>query len=218
MIAIDKLCRVITVHFLGILGVLALLSCPLPVAAQNVIQPFSRLSSLNISWALADFDGDSQPDLVITESPVRNGAYRVSLHLSGTGETSHFDIPWSEHLALTISAQDVDGDRDLDLVITSGIARRPIGVWLNDGTGNFTQGDSSLYPGWIWRGPPALFSRSSTGELPDARPEQSRSTLSGAGSSPFQLAPVDGQRNQPDAHPIRPFLAGQPRVRPPPAV
>jgi hypothetical protein len=45
----------------------------------------------------------------------------------------------------------VDGDHDLDIIVTSGFARQPVAVWINDGRGGFDEGDLAAYPAWIWR-------------------------------------------------------------------
>jgi hypothetical protein len=44
-----------------------------------------------------------------------------------------------------IAAVDVDGDHDLDLVISSRFPLQRIGVWINDGKGSFTQNLYTLY-------------------------------------------------------------------------
>jgi hypothetical protein len=223
VIATDSSCRVITSSFLRILAVVALLLAPVCIHAQDhespgVRLPVSRLASWTVDWAFADLDGDKQPDLAIAHVPSANSLYHVNLRLSGNGASSGFDIRLDQRSGLTISAQDVDGDHDLDLVITSGILRQPVGVWLNDGVGNFSKGDSSLYPERIWRGPPGLYSRSISGASPDARLEQSRSIIWADGASAFELAPVIAGRTFPAFHPLTPCLPGQWRVRPPPAV
>ena len=42
--------------------------------------------------------------------------------------------------------RDVDGDNDRDLLILEPGSRRPVGVWLNDGAGHFTEGEDQT----IW--------------------------------------------------------------------
>src|SRR5262249_34837190 len=43
------------------------------------------------------------------------------------------------------------GDNDLDIIVTTGAARRPVAVWINDGEGGFKEGDLAAYPSWIWQ-------------------------------------------------------------------
>lgn len=105
------------------------------------------------SGALADFDGDQRPDLALAQPQgVFNGAYRyrVDVHLSAEVNTT-FDVDSRASGGLHISAQDVDGDRHLDLVITSEFGREPVGIWINNGHGAFTKGKAEAYVGSIWQ-------------------------------------------------------------------
>jgi hypothetical protein len=45
----------------------------------------------------------------------------------------------------------VDGDHNLDLVITSRFGREPVGVWINDGHGRFTPENADAYAKSIWQ-------------------------------------------------------------------
>ena len=102
----------------------------------------------HIGWTVADFDGDNQPDLVITQTQGRG--YLLQFQLSGNreggapGRTLFPPLPSAFGLHLT--PRDVDGDHDLDIVITSGFARQPVAVWINDGQGRFEEGDLTAYP------------------------------------------------------------------------
>ena len=167
---------------------------------------------------MADLDGDQKSDLALAQVLEHERGYRISLRLSATGDSSYFDLPSGIRSGLTVRAQDVDGDHDLDLVITSGLSRQPVGIWLNDGVGNFTQGDASLYAEWIWRGPPILFSRSTSADRQSACPEESRSTLSLVTASVCQFGPVCRFRIQFTPEPLVSILPGPSRVRPPPAL
>ena len=100
-------------------------------------------------WAITDLDGDHFPDLVSSTgagSDASGYRYRIELQLSGGRQTTPFTITTGNHLGLNIVPRDVDGDRDLDLVVTSGALHQPVGVWINDGQGGFARADSSLYP------------------------------------------------------------------------
>ncbi len=81
-----------------------------------------------------------------------NGAYRyrVDVHLS-TDLNTTFDVDSGAAGGLHIIARDVDGDLDLDLVISSEFGREPIGIWINDGHGAFTKGHAETYIGSIWQ-------------------------------------------------------------------
>jgi hypothetical protein len=120
---------------------------------------FPPSGSWNIDWAIGDFDGDQRPDLARTEvagSGPRDGRYRVQISLSGSGMASSFEVHLARPAGLNIEARDIDGDHDLDLVVTAGLLHQRVGLWINDGQGNFTEADSSLYPDQVWRGPPQV--------------------------------------------------------------
>jgi hypothetical protein len=105
-------------------------------------------------WTVADFDGDKQPDLAFADVKGR-GRYALELELStrreGTSAVRN-DFPAlpSSPFGLHLTARDVDGDHDLDIVITAGFAHQPLAVWINDGQGQFKEGDAAAYPAWIW--------------------------------------------------------------------
>jgi hypothetical protein len=105
------------------------------------------------SGALGDFDGDQHADLALAEPQgVFNGAYRyrVDVYLS-TDLNTTFDVDSGAAGGLHIIARDVDGDLDLDLVISSEFGREPVGIWINDGHGVFTKGQAETYRGSIWQ-------------------------------------------------------------------
>jgi hypothetical protein len=104
--------------------------------------------------AVADLDGDQVPDLA---SGIKTGhtsagySYRVDLDLSRNPNGKSFSVLSQEPNGLNIQAIDVDGDHDLDLVITNHWSMKPIGVWINDGSGSFTPGDLDQYGSRIWQ-------------------------------------------------------------------
>ena len=104
--------------------------------------------------AIADLDGDHIPD---TASSIKVGqnehgySYRVDLALSRDVNASPLTALSVEPTGLNIEAIDVDGDHDLDLVITTHLLHQPVGLWLNDGKGQFTRGDPAQYSSPFWR-------------------------------------------------------------------
>lgn len=105
------------------------------------------------SAGVGDFDGDRHADFAVAQPQgMINGAYRyrVEVLLSAQPATA-FEIDWGTPSGLHISTRDVDGDLDLDLVITSEFGRQPVGVWINDGNGRFTPGQMQKYPASIWQ-------------------------------------------------------------------
>jgi hypothetical protein len=98
------------------------------------------------TWTIADFDGDGQPDLLTTHP---EGYAELQLS-SRTGASFSF-LANGGDLGISIAARDVDGDHDLDLVITARGSHRPIGVWINDGRGVFKEGNAEAYSASIWQ-------------------------------------------------------------------
>jgi hypothetical protein len=106
--------------------------------------------------AVADLDGDHVPDVasgINTGHTSAGYSYRVDFDLSSGAQQKSFSILSEEPNGLNIEAIDVDGDQDLDIVITNRLSLRPIGIWINDGRGSFTPGDLGQYvvSGWQTR-------------------------------------------------------------------
>jgi hypothetical protein len=98
------------------------------------------------SFAVADLDGDSQPDLATLQSS-RSGLnrdYWLRLHLSASGR-SYLHLAVSG-FGLEVSARDVNGDHAIDLVFAAPWQSRPVAILLNDGRGNFSQASPSAFP------------------------------------------------------------------------
>jgi hypothetical protein len=105
-------------------------------------------------WAVADFDGDSRPDMAITKMEAQGDGYvywlefDLSTRRSSGSAQQHPSFPAiaSSMFGLHLTPRDVDGDHDLDIVVTMGFARQPVAVWINDGQGGFKEGDLAAYP------------------------------------------------------------------------
>jgi len=100
------------------------------------------------SFSVADFDGDSKPDLASvqygTSDSTRTG-YRIQLQLSTAG--SQFFQITAPIGGLQIVSRDVNGDNAPDLVLTTTWLRQPVAILLNDGHGSFTRVDPDAFPG-----------------------------------------------------------------------
>jgi RHS repeat-associated protein len=84
--------------------------------------------------AAADLNGDGRPDLVFTR---QDGPLRLLVN-DGNGafaESSAANLPAELPGALGVSAADMDGDGDLDLVVAGGSSG--LGLLRNDGSGHF---------------------------------------------------------------------------------
>jgi hypothetical protein len=106
--------------------------------------------------AVADLDGDHIPDVASGINIGHTSAgysYRVDFDLSSGAEPKSFSVFSEEPSGLNIEAIDVDGDEHLDIVITGRLSLRPIGIWINDGSGRFTPRDLERYvfSGWQTR-------------------------------------------------------------------
>jgi len=120
---------------------------------QATDQPISRLVRTAVAlgstqFAIADFDGDRQPDLAlirVTSDGSSTSQYSVDFNFSGGRKpTVCFVGPAG---GLQISPRDVNGDKFADLVVTSLLDSRFVVIFLNDGKGNFVFAEPSDYPG-----------------------------------------------------------------------
>src|SRR5215813_10545314 len=116
----------------------------------SIVESLLELSDpLGSGWALGDLDGDHETDIALSREVGQSDSgyvYRVELKLSQTPQPVSFTFSNTHALGVNITAFDVDGDHDLDLVINSRFTGQGIGVWINDGKGVFTQNLYSLYP------------------------------------------------------------------------
>jgi len=169
--------------------------------------------------AIADLDGDGRPDFAIvrSESWGPNAfQYRIELALTTRVGPSSFTIS-AEEGGVRIVPRDVDGDGDLDLVITSAWSLAPVGVWINDGHGRFTQGDPTAYPRSIWTEGAGISSDTPRETLQAAVPQSCRSWLVFSNGSHFRdelvfkrLPPLLAASNPPWV------AVSQPQTRAPP--
>ena len=123
-----------------------------PVTAANVGTPLSAAHAFRLgtaarpfawSTALGDFNADGIPDVVIADRIARapdGFGYRLEVAVSRVGSrTVAFR---SRYPALRVRALDVDNDRDTDLVVEAIPTGAVVGVWINDGRGQFTEADT----------------------------------------------------------------------------
>src|SRR5258708_17381384 len=120
---------------------------------RNAEQPISHLVRTAVAlgstqFAIADFDGDLQPDLAlirVARDSSPTGQYSLNLNFSSGGKPAIYIAGPSG--GLQISPRDVNGDKFADLVITSLLDSEFVAIFVNDGKGNFTLAEPSDYPG-----------------------------------------------------------------------
>ena len=97
---------------------------------------------------IGDFDGDQRPDFVTADIGQRGAShtvYKIAIELS-SGVRSTLDIAAPDG-GLQLTSRDVNGDDQLDVVVTTAWTQRPVAVLLNDGQGNFKQLSPEQFPG-----------------------------------------------------------------------
>lgn len=103
--------------------------------------------SRGLPFAVADFDGDHQPDLASVQmgaSGTSSSNYLVRFRLSTLGR--RYIRVTAPKGGLLVEARDVNGDQLPDLVFASAWLDKPVAILLNDGHGNFSQVDPANYP------------------------------------------------------------------------
>jgi hypothetical protein len=97
-------------------------------------------------FAIADFDGDSRPDLAsvhVGQGNSRNTRYWIAFHLTGgPAQTVGLTAPTG---GLQITSRDVNGDTFPDVIVTTAWTNKPVAILLNDGLGNFTASNPSQF-------------------------------------------------------------------------
>lgn len=115
-------------------------------SAANAPAQNSRAAIPDSRFAIGDFDGDRQPDLATVEFARFNALhsrYSISFQLSkGRPQTIGITAPAG---GLVLLAQDVNGDRALDLVLVTAWRHETVAVLLNDGEGNFSAADPAQF-------------------------------------------------------------------------
>ena len=122
--------------------------CAAAYEPASIVESPLELSDPFGSVTLGDLDGDHETDLALSREVGQSDSgyvYRVELKLSETHQPVSFTFSNRDGLGVNIAAVDVDGDHDLDLVISGRFTSQTIGVWINDGSGVFTQNLNSRY-------------------------------------------------------------------------
>src|SRR5229473_5562303 len=123
------------------------------VQIRNAERPISHLVRTAVvlgstQFAIADFDGDLQPDLArihVTSDGSPSTQYSVDFNFTSGARPAICIVGPSGGLQIT--PRDVNGDKFADLVITSLLDSEFVAIFVNDGKGNFTLAEPSDYPG-----------------------------------------------------------------------
>ncbi len=142
-------------------------------------------------FAIADFDGDRQPDLALIRvtrdgSPVSQ--YTLDFNFS-SGHKPAIGIVGPSG-GLQITPRDVNGDTFADLVVTSLLDSQFVAIFLNDGKGNFVPAEPSDFPGAVKRTDQRLFA---PGDAPadQLALQPGRDTAGDAGASSGWKKPLE---------------------------
>ena len=103
----------------------------------------------NSSVATADFDGDDDPDLVVTgEDSNRNRIAKIYENDGSGGFTENTNANLTGVNAGSVATADFDGDNDPDLLVTGLGDSGPIAkIYENDGSGGFTENTNANLTG-----------------------------------------------------------------------
>lgn len=146
----------------------------LPQYERTVLLEATSETSANVS--IGDVNGDGNPDLVLAKGRHWPLVDRVMLGDGHGGFSKSYDLGSASDRSYSGHLVDLDGDRDLDVVISND--KDPKLVYLNDGTGRFTPGSNFGEPDWPTRnativdlnadGRPDIVVANRTGDRPGA--------------------------------------------------
>jgi len=121
---------------------------PAPVQYDRMLllEPTSETSA-NVS--IGDVNGDGNPDIVLAKGRHWPLVDRVLIGDGRGGFLSAHDLGTASDRTYSGHLVDLDGDRDLDVVISND--RDPKLVYLNDGKGQFRPGSNFGQPDWPTR-------------------------------------------------------------------
>lgn len=219
-------------RLLGKLGpavIASLYVCLLAFALPSILRvldrptvPLGKSSAAKgaIHFAIADFDGDLQPDTAtirVTKGSSQTAEYFLELQLT-SGSRPAIGILGPAG-GLQITPQDVNGDKFADLVITSPFDSQFVAILLNDGKGNFKQVERSDYPGVGKRPGSCLFSHDDSAAFQLALGEKpSTDGQGGGGSHGERLTENDSRLGRPAKIALRSFPVLAHAGRAPPLV
>jgi len=133
-------------------------------AALCVFPAFAAGSAARIPFGAVvatDLDGDRQPDFATAGAMRREGSgYLLDISVRLSAVESGIITVRTPRAAGRLSARDLDGDADRDLILES-FDREPLAIVLNDGGGHFHQVDVADYRARLGKSDPQSFDRPS---------------------------------------------------------
>lgn len=135
---------------------LVLFLCTSRFAHADFLKPSAQFrfgtssSPFETSTAVGDLDSDAKPDYAIADRLGRSShGYEYSLELALSLEKSRVFHFHSTQSALTVSVLDLDSDQDLDIVLTQTLGGEIVGVWINNGHGEFSERAMKDFPQFL---------------------------------------------------------------------
>jgi hypothetical protein len=119
-----------------------------PMIVPSALENDSSKLAMGISlgFAMADFTGDTHPDLATVELDGFDSAsaqYVIEVQLTEGGHQSlRVTAPFG---GLLVTPKDLTGDGNVDLVVRSVKSHAPIAIFLNDGYGHFFAVEPSAF-------------------------------------------------------------------------
>jgi len=115
-------------------------------AAVLTTGTFAPPAAPALGLVMADFTGDTQPDLATVELDRLDSSaahYWIEIRLTEGGhQFLRLAAPFG---GLQITPQDLTGDGNLDLIVRSASSKAALAVFLNDGSGHFSRADVAAF-------------------------------------------------------------------------
>ena len=149
------------------------------------------------AFVAADLDGDHQPDFA-TAGAMRHdtAGYLLDISVRLSAAESGTITVRTARAAGRISARDLDGDADRDLILES-FDREPLAVVLNDGGGHFHQVSLDTFGALASRPEPQTFEKPAWDDDSPATGESNASPAAAPGAMASRPAAARAQRLRP---------------------